>query len=331
MAAAAATVLALTVGSASASPAPAAATSLDGVPAFGHVFVIIGENTEITHINSSNAPYITGTLKPASAWLTSYFALTHFSEANYVGMTSGQYTSCEQNDGSPASCNQSVPNLFDQLDGAGVSWHVWAESMPAPCYLSSAGSDKTFNHYAPKHNPAIFFADIEGAGGIWSATTQSAECTTNDVPAGTTDPNDMSAFNSALASGSVPQFNYVVPNICEDGHDNCPPVGNRIRQFDDFVAREAPRIESSPAFGSDGVLIVTYDEGNSNQGPGAGKFAGGGNVMFAVNSPLAVPGVYTTGSYNHYSLLRTLEEGYGISTPLGGAAQASSINQIWQP
>ena len=66
------------------------------VPSFGHVYVIIGENTELGQINHSDAPYIMGTLKPSSAWLTDYFALTHFSEANYVGMTSGQFTSCQQ-------------------------------------------------------------------------------------------------------------------------------------------------------------------------------------------------------------------------------------------
>jgi len=304
---------------------------LEGVPSFGHVFLIVGENKELTRIDATSAPYMVGTLKPSSAWLTNYYALTHFSEANYVGMTSGQYTRCEQFDGSPASCHQNVDNLFHQLDGAGISWHVWAESMPQPCFLSSAGGDRTLNHYAPKHNPAIFYDDIEGAGDLWSASNPSAECLANDVPAGTTGPDDMSAFNAALASGQVPRFNFVVPNICEDGHDNCSPQGNEVTQFDDFLAREIPRITSSPAFGSDGVIIVTFDEGNSNLGPGSGQFAGGGNVMFAVLSPLAKPGVYSGGpAYNHYSLLRTLEDGFGIPTHLGGAASASPIDDIWR-
>jgi hypothetical protein len=273
-----------------------------------------------------------GTLKPSSAWLTNYYALTHFSEANYVGMTSGQYTHCEQFDGSAASCHQDVSNLFSQLDGAGTSWNVWAESMPSACFLAKTGDDKTLNHYAPKHNPAIFYDNIEGAGGTWSATNPSAECLANDVPAGTTGPNDMSYFNAALASGNVARFNFVVPNICEDGHDNCAPQGNEVTQFDNFLSREIPLIQASPAFGSDGVIMVVYDEGNSNAGPGAGQFAGGGNVMFAVLSPLAVPGVYGGNvAYNHYSLLRTLEDGFGISDHLVGAASAPQISGIWGP
>src|SRR6266571_190533 len=117
-------VLGLTVLPAQASPPG----PIEGVPSFGHVFVIIGENTELGQINSSNSPYIINTLMPASAWLTQYFALTHFSEANYVGMMSGQFTSCQQFDGSAASCHQNVDNLFHQLDVAHVSWQSWMES-----------------------------------------------------------------------------------------------------------------------------------------------------------------------------------------------------------
>lgn len=312
--------------------APArAATGLEGVPAFGHVFVIIGENTELGQINESNAPFLLGTVKPGAAWLTNYFAVTHFSEANYAAMTSGQFTRCEQFDGAIASCHQDVENVFHQLDGAGVPWQSWLESMPAPCYVVSAGSAKTLNHYAPKHNPAVFYDNVEGLNGVWSADPagQSAECKSNDIPTGGTGPNDMSAFNQAVARGNVGRFNFIVPNECEDGHDNCKPQGNGVAQFDAFLAKEVPIIENSPAFGADGVLIITFDEGTSNRGPGSSKqFSGGGNVAFAVVSPLAQPGEYGS-TYNHYSLLRTLEDGFGISDHPANAGTASAINTIW--
>jgi hypothetical protein len=270
-----------------------------------------------------------GELKPESAWLTNYFALTHFSEANYVGMTSGQYTHCQQFDGSAASCHQNVGNLFQQLDVVGLSWQSWMESMPAPCALSSTGSAQDLNHYGAKHNPAIFYDNIEGAGGVWSPTNQSAECLTNDIPAGGTGQNDMSSFNAALASGDVGRFNFVVPNECEDGHDNCKPTGNSITQFDNFLAREVPKIMASAAFGSDGLLLITFDEGTSNRGDGNGhQFAGGGNIAFAALGPLVEPNVYSN-TFDHYSFLRTMEDGFGISTYLANAANATPINNIW--
>jgi hypothetical protein len=137
-------VVALSISLLGAAPA-AASGSHEGVPAFGKVFLIIGENTTFSQLDKNSAPYLTGTLEQNSAWLTNYFAVTHYSEANYVAITSGQFTECEQLDGSAASCHQNVPNLFAQLDTAGVSWQSWMESMPAPCYLLKTGGDATLN------------------------------------------------------------------------------------------------------------------------------------------------------------------------------------------
>src|SRR4051794_11364953 len=150
--------------------APArAASGLEGVPAFGHTFVIVGENTELGQINKSNAPFLINQVKPNAAWLTNYFAVTHFSEANYSAMTSGQFTKCQQFDGAIASCHQDVANVFQQLDSAGLSWRSWMESMPNSCSVVSAGSAKTLNHFGAKHNPAVFYDNVEGLNGIWSA------------------------------------------------------------------------------------------------------------------------------------------------------------------
>jgi hypothetical protein len=304
---------------------PAVASGGEGVPAFDHVYLIIGENTELGQINGTNAPYLLGTLKPQTAWLTDYFALTHFSEANYVGMTSGQYTSCQQFDYSAASCHQNVENLFSQLDTAGVSWLAWMESMPAPCTLTSTGGAKTQNHYGAKHNPPIFFDGIEGSGGSWT-NPATGECLTKDIPAGGTGPNDMSAFNDAVAGGGTAQFNFVVPNECEDGHDNCKPVGNAVTQFDQFLQREIPKIQAGDP---DALILVTFDEGTSNRGDGNGhQFAGGGNVAFFALGPQVVPGVYHD-TFDHYSLLRTLEDGYGLGSYLGGAGSATPITGFW--
>ena len=86
--------------------------------------------------------------------------------------------------------------------------------MPDACYLTSAGSPKDLNHYGAKHNPAIFYDGIESSTGTWTSdrTLLSAECLANDIPAGGTGQNDMSAFDAALQAGTTAQFNFVVPN-----------------------------------------------------------------------------------------------------------------------
>ena len=322
----------------------------EGVPALGHVFVIVGENTQLSQLNMGNAPYLLGTLKPASAWLTNYFATTHYSEANYVAMTSGQFTECQQKDGTAASCHQNVSNLFQDLAMANDTFTTWSESMPAPCFLVNAGGDAAQNHYAAKHNPQLFFDDVEGdtLGGSWlnnGSNQGGAFCAGSDalpatnISAGSASvPNDMSVFNDALAGArgapAISDFSLVVPNECEDAHDNCRPAGNPITQFDGFLAREVPLIQNF-INSHGGLLIVTFDEGITSSPVRAVKFGNGGNVAFAAWGPQVHPAVYTGGPFTHFSFLRTLQDGFGLIPPtfsyLGGAGNPATmpINQIW--
>jgi phosphatidylinositol-3-phosphatase len=328
---------------ASAVPAKAPADAA-GVPRFDRVFLIVGENTELRQINKNVTPYLATTLRHRSAWLTHYFAVTHFSLANYIAMTSGQYTACHQGDYPPADCHQDVDNLFAQLDDAGVSWKSWMESMPEQCAIEDAGSSKTLNGYDAKHNAALYYDGIEGPNGVWSATSTSAGCRAHVVPAGTTGPNDTRYLDGALASGRVPRFNLIVPNECENGHDSClPNPPSATGQFDDFLEREVPKILVSPAFTADSVLIVTYDEGTSTAGGGGANgstpcdawvdcpnfFDGGGNVPFLVIGDPVRVGIYDDSVHDHYGLLRTLEDGFGIAQHLGRASTAHAIDEIW--
>ncbi len=312
------------------SPPASAAAGSENVPRFGHVFMIIGENTTYSHLTMTNAPYLLGTIKPASAWLTHYYAATHWSQANYVALTSGQFTRCEQHDGG-AACHQNVDNLFHQIDLSGQTWKTWLEGGTAKCDTGSGhrcpptGPCPLTGFYTTG-NPAILYDNVEGANGVWSATDKSQECLRDDIYAG----HPMDIFNNALATGAVPDFNLILPNGCEDGEANCKPVNNRYTQFDDFLKREVPKIEASPAFGRNGVIVVVYDE-DERAGGLAGKngFGQGGHVVCAILSPLAVPGSYG-GMFYHYSLLRTIEDGLGLTGHVGNANDVTAINTIWR-
>ena len=329
---------------------PAGATSKDSlVPAFnGPVFLVIGENTQLSQLNMGNAPYMLGTLKPSSAWLTNYWAATHYSESNYAALTSGDFTTCMQKDGKVTACHEDVDNLFNQLKAEGKSFMTWSESMPAPCYLFNTGTDSAQNHYAAKHNPQLLYDNVEGntftapGSGTYVTNADSTGgqfCKDTNVSMGGngSTPNDTSLFDGVLAGTAPPQspqiadFNLVVPNECEDGHSNCKPEGNPITQFDDFLAREVPQIQAYiNAHG--GLLIVTFDEGVTSSPKRAVKFGNGGNVMFAASGPQVTPGVYPQGPFVHYGLLRTLEDGFGITNYVGHAVDfgVDPIYPIWK-
>ncbi|HKR68482.1 MAG TPA: alkaline phosphatase family protein [Streptosporangiaceae bacterium] len=311
----------------------ARAATAENVPSFGHVFLIIGENTTYSHLTSANAPFLMNKVRPRAAWLTNYYAATHWSQANYVAMVSGQFNRCEQKDGGIA-CHQNVDNLYHQLDQAKLSWKVWLEAGKARCDTSSGGSCISnkpcpLSGFYTTGNPPILFDNIEGPGGVWSATKRSRECLANDVPAGTKD-HGMVRFNNALATGHVARFNTVIPHGCDDGEANCKPVNKRFTQFDNFLAHEVPKIEASPAFGRDGVIIITYDEDQRAGGIAAKNGLGsGGHVVCAIISRMAVPGSYGR-KYYHYSVLRTLEDGFRLGSYLGDANAVKPVNNIWR-
>ena len=200
---------------------------------------------------------------------------------------------------------------------------MWLEAGTAKCDTGSGGSC-TSNDPCPltgfytTGNPPIDFTNISYD-----------ECLANDVPAGTAQ-DGMTTFNTDLTTGNLADFNVVIPNGCDDGEAQCKPANNRYTQFDNFLAREIPLIESSPAFGSDGVIVVTYDEDQRMGGLAAKNGLGsGGHIACALISPLVRPGDYADTTYS-YSVLRTIQAGFGLGPYLGSAAQVAALPVVWK-
>ncbi len=321
--------LAAVVAGLAASPSSGAAphargAANDGVPAFGHAFVIVGENTSAEQITPAHAPYLTGTLKPKSAWLTGYRSyLKSSSLGQYIAMTSGQFSKCEGNNDLPDHCHQRVDNVFSQLDHSGRSWNQWSESMANQCDVVDHGAAFSKNIFSAHHTPAIYYTQIHGKA-YDEAITPNQECLAHVRSMGSSNvPNDTSAFDTAIAgpAAGTPALTYIVPNDCENGHDPCG-TKDPVRQFDDFVAREVPKIEASPAYGPDSVIIVTWDEGADPPHKPT-------HVLTVVTGPLVKPGAMSAAAYTHPSLLRTLEDGFRLPV-LSGARKVAAFGGIWR-
>ena len=307
-----------------------AATSVEGVPPAGHVFVIVGENTSLRQLKRARAPFIAGRLKRHSAWLTGYRAVPNSSSTgDYIEMTSGQNVACERADDNPvnvntdkAVCHQGVDNIFNQLENANISWADWQESMPHPCAFYDDGTNWSGDTYGAHHNPAIYYDNIEGASYVEDfGSPPSPVCLQHDLPMGTTGPDDTRYFDHALKNGSIPRFNYIVPNDCENGHDVCGGTRDSVRQFDAFVKREVAHIRRSPAWDPSSLIVVTWDEqGDATpRNRQVGSIWHGGQVS---------PGV-AHGRWTHASLLRTLEDAFGLPR-LADAQHDQVIGTIWR-
>jgi len=121
-------------------------------------------------------------------------------------------------------------------------------------------------------------------------------------------------MDAALASGRVGDLTIVIPNDCENGHDACG-TRDRVRPFDAFL--EVPKIEASPSFTPTTTIFVRWDER-------ADKPLDSGNPLLVAFGGAVRPGVVATGSYTHYSLLRTIEARLGPAY-LRGARSARGL------
>ncbi len=270
----------------------------------GRTFLIIGENTSASQITAAHAPYLVKRLKPRAAWLTDYRSFPKSSSlGQYIAMTSGQYTKCEANNDLPDGCHQRIDNVFEQLQRSGRTWFEFNESAANPCDIVDHGAAWSKNIYSAHHNPALYYLGLHGKG-YDEAIAPAAPCREHNLAMGTTAPNDTRTMDAALRRGKLGALNVILPNDCENGHDPCA-TKDPVRQFDRFLAREVPKIQASPAYGSDSTILITWDEG-------ADKPLNPANPLLLALGSKVKTGVVSGGSYDHYSLLRTMEEQLGL-------------------
>jgi hypothetical protein len=100
--------------------------------------------------------------------------------------------------------------------------------------------------------------------------------------------------------------------MCDDIHD-CP-----LATGDAWLRTWVSKILASPAWQENGVLFLTFDESNHSDGSSCCTYAMGGHILTLVISPLAKPAYQSPIAYDHYSLLRTVEQAWGM--PLLGKA-----------
>jgi hypothetical protein len=303
-----------------------------------HVFVIVLENKEYAETfgpGRAFAPYLTETLPAEGALVPNYFGIGHASADNYIAMIAGQPptsvskadcpdplstlpTTADANGVAQGGGGCVYPSNFktigDQLAARKLTWKAYAQNIPAPCSLAHDAS----GNYARKHNPFPFFLSVRESG----------QCAMNDVP--------LSELPVNLKHGPA-NVNFIFPDECADGHTDCTATGpvtaaeeqsHELAQADAFLKTWVPQITSTRAFRRNGLLAIIWDEGDetlsccgepeidpdgSYPGGEAGlPGAGGGQTGAVLLSPFIKPGTLSQASYNHYSLLASVEEMFGL-------------------
>jgi hypothetical protein len=269
-------------------PLPPAAGRLAGrFPRPGRVALLILENREYGEvIGRARGSYLTR-LARRYTLATHYYALGHPSLPNYLALTAGStfgiHSDCN-------GCGFEGPTLMNQLDGAGITWKAYFQSLPRTGYLGARDYPYT------KHlNPFVYFDGLTGQ------------------------PSDRSRIvpfrnlRTDIRRHRLPRFVWLAPNLCNDGH-YCS-----VRRSDRYVARLVPRVLRR--LGRRGVLFVTWDEGTTPAGAHGGR--GGGHIGLIAAGPGAARRTTVRTVATHYSLLRTIEAAFDLPA-LGSAGSPST-------
>jgi phosphatidylinositol-3-phosphatase len=275
------------------------------LPPVQTVFVIVLENGDWEDVlGSSSMPYLNRTLLPLSSFCSQYYnpPNLHPSEPNYIWLEAGTNFNVNSDD-DPAVTHQHTTNhLTTLLNTAGITWKTYQEDIDGTQIpLTST------NFFTPRHCPFLYFDDVTG---------------TNDpnYAYGLSHIRPYIELAGDLTSNNIARYNFITPNVCDDGHDPCPPITNRFLQADNWLSTEIPRLTNSPAFQNDGAIFIVWDEGEDGDGP----------IGMIVLSPLAKGGGYANSiHYTHSSTLRTMQEIFNVSPFLADAAVATDLSDLF--
>src|SRR5438094_1184541 len=261
------------------------------LPAFGHVVIVPLENHSYSQVvGSSSMPYLNSLISKYGL-ATNYTANTHPSIGNYFMLTTGQVLTNNDSE-TPSSFPVSANNVVRELVAAGKTWKAYAESLPSVGYLVGDTRSGGGQYYV-RHVPIAYLTDVKN-----SSTQQQ-----NLVP--------FTHFASDLAAGNLPNYSFITPNGCNDGHD-CG-----LSTADNWLKSNIDPLIKNAAFQKDGLLIVVFDESGSD------NTNGGGRVVCVLISPASSKVAFqSTTLYQHPSVLRLTLEGLGVKNLPGAAVSA---------
>jgi phospholipase C len=320
------------------------------IPRYDHVFVILEENRSLDEIvGSPGTPEITR-LAHTYGLATNFFGIRHPSEPNYVVLVGGDTFGIRDDDAfycvagkrDPGCGGSARPGYVDhtvagdnltlQLSKAGLTWKGYFESLPEPGSLTyhapspqAPVSGQPDALYASKHNGFITFKNVQ------------------DDPARAEKIVGFDALEHDIAAGTLPNFAHIVPNQCNDmhglgGHDVPPDCtdkkGGLLTRADNLAGKIVGEIMRSKQWQGPGnnAIVITFDEGDKSEekadapvgccgtDPADREHPGGGHIPTIVITNHGPRGVQDPTPYNHYSLLRTIEDAFGIKDHLRHAA-----------
>jgi acid phosphatase len=263
-----------------------------GVPLFNHVFIVVEENTNYADVIGGTAMVYLDSLAGEYGLATQYYGDAHPSIGNYFMMTVGDTIT----DNDSYSSVVTADNIVRRLVAAGKTWKSYAEDLPSIGYTGG-----NVGNYARKHNVIALLSDV-----------------VND-PAQKQNVVPFTQFAADLAAHALPNYAFIVPNLCNDAHD-CS-----LGTADAWLRANIDPLIRSADFQRDGLLIIVFDEAGSDNAHG------GGRVVWVAVSAKSKRAYQSTALYQHESTLRLSAEALGLRTFPNRAASAPDMAEFFEP
>jgi phosphatidylinositol-3-phosphatase len=229
-----------------------------------------------------------------------------------------------------------VPFSSTQLTNVPLERSLWTVPLNSFSGSFANGEVNAFNgasqyNYAAKHNPMLFFTDTNGGNNTTSGNPLSQQYA------------PLQQLAADLANDTVADYNWITPNQYNDMHTGLSAgykglTGDpaKIRQGDDFLSQIVPMIMASKTYKNHGVIILWWDETESDGVAGDNPDDLNHTIGEIIISPHAHANVnglpYASPlPFTHSSDLRTMQEIFGVGPFLGDAANAIDLSDLFGP
>jgi hypothetical protein len=181
--------------------------------------------------------------------------------------------------------------LAETLTAANLTWKNYAEGFPGGCFACDRRG-----RYVRKHVPFMSVVSV-----------RHAQCER---------VVDGRQFHTDLAAGAMPNYAFYSPDVKNDGHDTGIAYSSKwLKGFLEPFRHDPDRTKGL-------LIVVTYDE-SKNDPPGDPN-----HIYTVFLGDMVKPGRYPD-AYNHFNLLRTIEDNFHLPVLAAGDGGARSINGVW--
>lgn len=186
-----------------------------------------------------------------------------------------------------------VPHIGDLLEAHGRTWKVYVEHYPGRCFLGSRSGP-----YVRRHVPFLHYKNVQANPERCRRIVEAAELAID------------------IQNGTLPDYSFYVPDLNHDGHNT------GVTEADQWLSQTfGPRLKD-PRFMHDTLFVVTFDEGRG--------WWHGNHIYTVFYGDRVIPGAVSDARFDHYSLLRTIEDLFTLGTLGQEDAHASAVTGIWR-